>query len=93
MGEFDLSVPSQLNIRTSMWKLNQADGSLYHVFDLPGCGDNAFPSILRLSAHKYILANYTSPTSRCEEWSWIRGQISPRGTGIYLMFLELEQIN
>ena len=82
-----------IKLRTSMWKLNQADGSFYHVFDLPGCGDNAFPSILRISAHKYILANYTSPTSRCEEWSWIRGQISPRGTGIYFVYLNFEKIN
>ena len=35
-----------------------------------GCGDTAFPSILRIGANKFIIANYTSPVSRCEDWSW-----------------------
>jgi len=55
---------------TALWKLNRSTGTLEHIFDLPGCGDTAFPSILRIGANKFIIANYTSPVTRCEDWSW-----------------------
>ena len=50
-----------------------------------GCGDTAFPSILRIGANKFIVANYTSPVSRCEDWSWECGLIMP-----YSRFLHQE---
>ena len=54
---------------TGLWRLD--DGVLTHLQDLPGCGDNAFPSIVRLSPHRYLVANYTSPLARCQDWSWV----------------------
>ena len=59
---------------TGLWRLN--DGVLTHLQDLPGCGDTAFPSIVRLSSHRYLIANYTSPLARCEEWSWVSQRVS-----------------
>ena len=73
---------------TGLWKLNQNEGKLDFVMELPGCGDTAFASWVRLSEHKFLVANYTSPISRCEDWSWLQGQISPLGTGIYFVVLD-----
>ena len=85
----DLGAYSTRQHGTALYKL--INGQLEKVFDLPGCGDNAFPSIVRLGPHKYLVANYTSPTSRCQGWSWIRGQVSPRGTGVYFTVIYFEQ--
>ena len=78
----------KLSHGTGLWKLNQDEGKLDFVMELPGCGDTAFASWVRLSEHKFLVANYTSPISRCEDWSWLQGQISPLGTGIYFVVLD-----
>lgn len=78
----------KLSHGTGLWKLNQNEGKLDFVMELPGCGDTAFASWVRLSEHKFLVANYTSPISRCEYWSWLQGQISPLGTGIYFVVLD-----
>lgn len=59
--------------------------------DLPGCGDTAFPGFIRIGPHKYILVNYSSPWDICEDWSWIRGQISSEGTLIYAVEIEFSE--
>ena len=86
----DLGAYSTRRHGTALYKLINGK-SMEKVLDLPGCGDNAFPSIVRLDKHKYLIANYTSPTTRCEEWSWIRGQVSPRGTGVYFTLITFEK--
>jgi hypothetical protein len=76
--------------KTSVWRLNKGDPKngiepkLELLIDIPGCGDTAFPSILRIGKHTYLVANYTSPTDLCADWSWIRGQTHPLGTSIYI---------
>lgn len=74
--------------RSSIWRLNREKPALEYLFDIPGCGDTTFPAIIRIGKHKYLVANYTSPTDKCANWSWIEGQISPDGTHIYLTELE-----
>ncbi|NDC39902.1 MAG: hypothetical protein EBZ48_18035, partial [Proteobacteria bacterium] len=63
------------------------------VTDIPGCGDTAFPSIVRIDEHTYLIVNYTSPTDLCADWPWLEGQIAPQGTSIYVIvvsFMALE---
>ena len=66
---------------------------------LPGCGDNAYADILRISKHVYRIVNYSSPWEdidgfkSCSDWSWIRGQISPKGTFIYYLDITFEPIS
>ncbi len=45
----------------AIWRILKDSGKLWKVLDIPGCGDTAFPSILRIDAHTYWLANYSSP--------------------------------
>jgi len=73
---------------TAIWKLNQNSGQLEQIVDLAGCGDTALPSIVRLSKHRYIILNYSSPLDQQCPGSWIAGQISPQGTVIYTQMLE-----
>jgi hypothetical protein len=58
----DLAWYSLRNHGVALWKLNTDSLSLTKVADVPGCGDTAFPSIERVSKHKYVIANYSSPT-------------------------------
>jgi len=55
-----------------------------HLVDLPGTGDTAFPSVWRIGAHEFLVANYTSPLPD-PNVTWIQGQLSSRGTQIYLL--------
>ncbi len=57
--------------------------------DLPGNGDTAFPSIIRMSENRYLVANYSSPLKR--KRTWLRGQLGK--TGIYLLILEFQPCN
>ena len=41
---------------TAIWRLDQATGRLEKMLELPGCGDTAFPSIVRLQEN-HILKN------------------------------------
>jgi hypothetical protein len=54
-----------------------------HLLDLPSAGDTAFPSIRRLGAHEFLIANYTSPLD-APDASWLDGQVLG-GTAIYLV--------
>ncbi len=77
--------------RTSLDRLDRASRRLEAVLDLPSAGDTAFASVARLSAHEFLVANYTSPPER-GDWSWIHGQISRKGTGIYFARLRFEPV-
>jgi hypothetical protein len=72
---------------TALWRINKQTMELEWIMDLPGCGDTAFPSIVQIGPHTFLIANYTSPL-KYPGWSWIHGQISKEGTQIY--FIELQ---
>jgi hypothetical protein len=54
---------------TALWKVDTANHKLVKVADLPGCGQTAYTSIQRISKHKYLLANASSPLDKCNSWS------------------------
>ncbi|MBC7692104.1 MAG: hypothetical protein H7222_10065 [Methylotenera sp.] len=72
--------------RTALYHINQTTHAVEWLMDLPSAGDNAFPSIVKMSDDRYLVANYTSPL-KYTHWSWITGQVSPKGTQVY--WLEL----
>ena len=74
---------------TALWKLDRTEAKLIKLLDLPGCGDTAFPSIVQISDHIFIIVNYSSPlTEECANYSWVYGQVAPEGTMIYALQLE-----
>ncbi|XP_023330192.1 uncharacterized protein LOC111702671 [Eurytemora carolleeae] len=75
---------------TGIWKLNTETGSLEQVLTLAGCGDTAFPSIVRKSRHAYIIFNYSSTLEDNCPHNWIMGQISPAGSVIYMQEIVFE---
>lgn len=74
---------------TAVYRIHKSSRTVLHEFDLPGAGDTAFPSLRRTGPDSFLLANYTSPLDD-PDISWLDGQISPRGTQIYLMDLRFE---
>jgi hypothetical protein len=70
---------------TALYRIDQTTRKVEWVMDLPGSGDTAFPSIIRLSRDRFLIANYTSPPQRVHR-PWLHGQLGR--TGIYLMILE-----
>ncbi|MFH2008596.1 MAG: hypothetical protein ABI333_18560 [bacterium] len=71
---------------TALYQIDKATRTVVRLMDLPGCGDNAFPSVRRTSEHSFLMANYTSPLDE-PDISWLAGQTSARGTQLY--FLEI----
>lgn len=71
---------------SALYKLNKQERALEWLTDLPGNGDTGFPSIIRLSEHKFLVANYSSPLNRKKKRSWLSGQLGR--TGIYLLTIE-----
>jgi hypothetical protein len=72
---------------TALFKINQETRKVEWVMDLPGAGDTAFPSIIRLDKHRFLFANYTSPINHPKR-SWLPGQLGK--TKIYLQVLSFE---
>lgn len=72
---------------TALYRIDRETRQVVHLFDLPGAGDTAFPSIRRMDAHTFLLANYTSPLEDPDR-TWIDGQTSEEGTQIYLTQLQ-----
>lgn len=72
--------------RTALYGIDRAARRVVWLRDLPGVGDTCFPSIRRLDAHSFLLANYTSPLDD-PNISWLEAQTSSRGTAIYLLVL------
>lgn len=69
---------------TALFKINKQTRKVEWVMDLPGAGDTAFPSILRLDKHRFLVANYTSPINH-QKRDWLMGQLGK--TKIYLQLL------
>ena len=65
-----------------LYQLDMGSHSILPLMDIPGVGDTAFPSIHRLDAHRFLLANYTSPLED-PSITWLDGQLGE--TLIYLM--------
>jgi len=82
LGEYSLRAHT-----TALYWINQQTGEVVWIMDIGGDGDTAFPSIVRIGEHKYLIVNYSSPLNH-PDWSWIHGQTSEEGTAIY--FVELE---
>ena len=71
---------------TALYQVLRDSKEVVHLMDLPGAGDNAFPAVRRAGPHRFTLVNYTSPLDE-PDISWIEGQLSERGTQIYLTTL------
>jgi hypothetical protein len=69
---------------TALFKINKDTRKVEHVMDLPGAGDTAFPSIIRLDKHRFLVANYTSPINH-QKRDWLMGQLGK--TKIYLQVI------
>jgi hypothetical protein len=86
---FNLASYSLRIHRTSLYHLNRETRAVEWIQDLPSAGDTAFPSIVQLDDDHYLIANYTSPLNKTR-WTWITGQTSKRGTGIYILPLSFQ---
>ncbi|MBC7397228.1 MAG: hypothetical protein H7333_07270 [Bdellovibrionales bacterium] len=75
--------------RTALYKINQEKQEVEFLMDLPSAGDTAFPSIVQTDPDTFLIANYTSPLDE-QKFTWIKGQLSKKGTGIYLMKLHFK---
>jgi hypothetical protein len=72
---------------TALFRINKKTRRVEHVMDLPGAGDTAFPSIIRLGEHRFLVANYTSPIDH-QNRDWLMGQLGK--TKIYLQLINFE---
>ena len=86
--EGDLLAYSLRPKRSSLYMLDTENLSVVHLQDLPGAGDTAFPSVHRVSAHQFLLANYTSPLEN-PDITWLDGQMGE--TMIYLLDMTFVQ--
>jgi len=67
---------------SALYQIHKPTRSVVHLMDLPGAGDTAFPSVRRVDAHTFLVANYTSPLDD-PDISWLAGQAGP--TSLYLL--------
>ncbi|MDW8419288.1 MAG: hypothetical protein RML37_07715 [Chitinophagales bacterium] len=70
---------------TALYRINRQTRRAEWIMDLPGAGDNCFPSLVRLDENRLLLANYSSPLMHRKR-TWLGGQL--RRTGIYLLLIE-----
>jgi hypothetical protein len=75
---------------TALYWIDRNARQVRHLMDLPGAGDNAFPSVVREGPHTFRIANYTSPLDDPDR-TWFEGQVSSEGTGLYLLTLHFEE--
>ncbi len=75
--------------RTALYKLDTVARKIEWLSDFPSAGDTSFPSIVQTSPDSFLVANYSSPVNH-KRWSWLHGQISPQGTGVYLTRLDFK---
>ena len=73
--------------RTALYRIDRDASEVVHVVDLPSAGDTAFPSVVKLGADRFLVANYSSPTSDPDR-TWLEGQLAADGTGIYLLEID-----
>ena len=77
--------------RTALYRLDRERRRVEWLFDLPSSGDTAFPSVVRVDAHRFLIANYTSPVDFDVDRSWLTGQTIAAGTQLYLVELAFEE--
>jgi hypothetical protein len=75
--------------RTALYRLDPMARRFEPVVDLPSAGDTAFPSVVRLSPHEFLIANYSS-AFRHKDRSWFWGQLN--STGIYFVRVRFEPL-
>lgn len=75
--------------RTALYRIDRDLRAVEHVVDLPSAGDTAFPSVVQLDDHRFLVANYTSPPDDPDR-SWLEGQGAADGTQIYLQEIRFE---
>lgn len=75
---------------TSLYWIDREEHQVQWMVDLPGAGDNAFPSIVKEGPHTFRVANYSSPLHDPDR-TWFEGQISSEGTQIYLLTIRFEE--
>jgi hypothetical protein len=75
--------------RTALYRLDPQARRFEPIVDLPSAGDTAFPSVVRLSPHEFLIANYSS-AFRHKERSWFWGQLN--STGIYFLRVRFEPL-
>ena len=61
--------------RTALYKLDKNTKTFEHVMDLPGCGDTAFPALVKKDDSTYYLLNYTNEFNESGK-SWLSGQLA-----------------
>ncbi len=82
-------IPYSLSAKTTaLFKINKEQRKVEWLMDLPGAGDTAFPSIQQLDQHRFLIANYSSPTQRRKKRTWLSGQLGK--TGIYLQIIDFQ---
>lgn len=74
---------------TAIYRINQANREVHEVMRLPGAGDTAFPSIIRLGRDRFLVANYSSNPLHAHR-NWLNGQLGQ--TGIYLQLIEFDTV-
>jgi hypothetical protein len=74
---------------TALFRLNKQTKTLEHLMDIPGAGDTALPSVMRLGKDRFLIANYTSDPKHSRR-SWLKGQMNP--TYVYLMVLDFKKL-
>ncbi len=72
---------------TALFRINKEARKVEWVMDLPGAGDTAFPSIIRLDKNRFLIANYTSKLKRKRK-PWLFGQFGR--TSIYLQLINFK---
>lgn len=76
---------------TALYRIDRDRREVILVANMPGAGDTAFPSIVQLDEHRFLVANYSSPLDE-PEITWLQGQISDRGTQIHLVEITFEAL-
>lgn len=89
---FNLGTYSLRPKRTALYKIDEANRQVMWLFDFPSAADTAFPSILRMGADDYWIANYSSPVEFAKK-SWLFGQVHSRGTQIQLFQLHFDKLH
>jgi hypothetical protein len=77
--------------RTALYRIDREARRVVHFEDLPSAGDTAFPSIVQLDEHRFLVANYSSPVEDPDR-TWLAGQIAEDGTQIYLIEIEFQPV-
>jgi hypothetical protein len=78
-------------IRTGLYELDLETNEVIHLLDLPDSrGDTAFPSVLRIGPHTYLVANYTTRDPEARQWSWFKGEWNP--TEIYFTVIHFDKV-